>query len=331
MYKKKWTCEKCGYETNKKQNYETHIGRQAACEKRLSRMNNENDRQNATLAGQNATLMGQNATLQSNNEFNCSSCNKRLSCFKSLNRHLKICKGVNSLQCPTCKRTFSNSGSKSRHMKNVKCELVLTEEQQRIVELEEELKEKNKQLEEARARPTTVIHNNTINNTLNYFNDPSVNYNNYDNLDYGHITKGVFMKVFEECKSAPMFIEELTRLALEPRENRVMLLLDGHRSNRSLVYKDEKEKSKILKDVLDDCLVQTSMFSKKTLKSLHKEGFLNALNGKQNEIISFIQNACETKLSSELKEEFIEECYARLKCLLLDVWEDFRKNVGNIL
>ena len=54
----------------------------------------------------------------------CEKCNKKLSCFKSLNRHLKICKGVNSLQCPTCKKTFSNSGAKSRHIKNVKCEPV---------------------------------------------------------------------------------------------------------------------------------------------------------------------------------------------------------------
>jgi len=38
MYNKNWICKKCGYETNKKQNYETHIGRQKACVKRLLRL-----------------------------------------------------------------------------------------------------------------------------------------------------------------------------------------------------------------------------------------------------------------------------------------------------
>ena len=54
----------------------------------------------------------------------CEKCNKKLSCFKSLNRHLKICKGVNSLQCPTCKKTFTTREGKYKHMKNVKCEPV---------------------------------------------------------------------------------------------------------------------------------------------------------------------------------------------------------------
>jgi hypothetical protein len=271
MYNKNWICKTCGYETNRKQNYDKHNGRQAACEKRKKRLSNETTGQNATLlgqnatllgqnatlAGQNATLAGQNATLQSNNEFNCSVCNKKLSCFKSLNRHLKICKGVNSLQCPTCKKTFSNSGAKSRHMKNVKCELVLTEEQQRIKELEEELEENKKQLEEARARPTTVY--NTTNNNNNYF-DHSINYNNYDNLSVDHITKDDIKRLFNNCRMQyPELSEDVTRMLLKPKENQCIYLPEGQKSNTCAVIKDGVEMRKPLIRVMMDLGVQTAM------------------------------------------------------------------------
>lgn len=62
-------------------------------------------------------------------------------------------------------------------MKSVNCEFVLTEEQQRIKELEEVLKRKNKQLEEKdkqlyeeKSRPTTIYNTTTNNNYFDLFN-----------------------------------------------------------------------------------------------------------------------------------------------------------------
>lgn len=257
---KSFVCETCGYSSNRKYNLELHKRSPNACDKRIKRLNNENSEQNATLMGQNPTLVGQNATLmgqnatlvgqnttlrgqnatlQSNNEFNCSACNKNLSCFKSLNRHLKICKGVNSLQCPTCKKTFSNSGAKSRHMKNVKCELVLTEEQQRIKELEEKLEEKDKQLEEAKSRPTTVY--NTTNNIWNNYFKPDIKYNDYDKLSTEHITNEQIHDMYiENRRYFPDVSEAVTRDLFRIEENRCIYVPEGQKGSYGIVYKDGK-------------------------------------------------------------------------------------------
>tara|TARA_B100000497_G_scaffold28426_1_gene33402 strand:+ start:693 stop:1721 length:1029 start_codon:yes stop_codon:yes gene_type:complete len=339
MYNKNWICEKCGYETNRKQNFETHIGRQVACEKRLKRLNNEPLCQNVNPSGQNVNPSGQNVNPYDITFFNnCKYCNKTLSSKRSLERHQKTCKGVHSLQCPTCKKTFTTREGKYKHMKNVKCELVLTEEQQRIKELEEELKEKNKQLEEERARPTTVYNNttnnttNTTNNTLNYFNDPNVNYNNYDNLDYGHITSDEVREMIEENPYFPEFIENLFREALIPKENQVMVLPEGHKSNRLIVYKDKKELSKLIMDVLMNCLVQTCKYVRNIAKKFYKEGYWNSSNAEQNEFFFNMRDACKAKmvLDINLQPDFMKESVMRLKNVLLDTMIEQIRNFQNV-
>ena len=336
---KTFICKTCGYSSNRKYNLELHQRSPNACEKRLNRLNNETDGQNPTLVGQNATLIGQNATLmgqnptlmgqnatlrgqnatlQSDNEFNCNVCNKKLSCFRSLNRHLKICKGVNSLQCPTCKKTFSNSGAKSRHTKNVKCELVLTEEQQRIKELEDELeeereklKEKDKQLEEERARPVTVY--NTTNNT--YF-DHSINYNNYDNLNLEHITKDDIKRLFNKCRMQyPELSEDLTRMILRPKENQCIYLPEGQKSNTCAVIKDGIEMRKPLIRVLMDLGVQTAtLIRDSNVIVRNKKDIVN------NQFWADNRNACGLNISDiEYMTDNDKEIVQRNKNIVLDM------------
>ena len=82
-------------------------------------------------------------------QHNCKYCNKTLSSKSYLMKHEKTCNGLNSLQCPTCKKVFSSRFTKYEHMKNVKCEFVEIKDEKDILieELEEVLKEKDKQLE----------------------------------------------------------------------------------------------------------------------------------------------------------------------------------------
>ena len=328
---KSFVCETCGYASNRKYNLELHQRSPNACEKRLKRLSNETAGQNATLMGQNTTLMGQNATLvgqnatlQSNNEFNCGACNKKLSCFKSLNRHLKICKGVNSLQCPTCKKTFSNSGAKSRHMKNVKCELVLTEEQQRIKELEDELeeereklKEKEIQLEEARSRPTTIYNTtNTTNTTNNNYFDHSINYNNYDNLSVDHITKDDIKRLFNNCRMQyPELSEDVTRMMLKPKENQCIYLPEGQKSNTCTVIKDGVEMRKPLIRVLMDLAVQAGVLIRDSnVIERNKKDVIN------NQFWADNRNACGLNISDiEYMTDNDKEIVQRNKNVVLDM------------
>ena len=181
----KYTCNKCSYKTNRKWSFEDHISRPSACEKRLKRLSNDTRvNQNGQFVNPGGQIVNQNgqfvnpggqivnprgqlrnpdenidnATIKILNK--CNKCNKILSCKKSLARHEKNCNGDNPLQCSICKVCFTTRQGKYKHMKNVKCELVLTEEQQRIKELEEQLEESESKRIEAKIKinqPSIII------------------------------------------------------------------------------------------------------------------------------------------------------------------------------
>ena len=323
MYNKKWICKKCGYETNRKQNYETHIGRQAACEKRLKRLNDETlcqtvnekghfvnaDCQNVN-ADVNVGCQNVNVTIEHSNK--CKKCNKILSSKRNLERHEKNCSGVDPLQCSICKVYFTTRQGKYQHMKNVKCELVLTEDKQRIKELEEELEEKNKQLEEERARPTTIY--NTTNNN-NYF-DHSINYNNYDNLSVDHITKDDIKRLFNNCRMQyPELSEDLTRMLLKPKENQCIYLPEGPKSNTCAVIKDGIEMRKPMIRVLMDLGVQTGILIRDSnVIERNKKDVIN------NQFWADNRNACGLNISDiEYMTDNDKEIAQRNKNIVLDM------------
>ena len=206
-------------------------------------------------------------------------------------------------------------------MKNVKCELVLTEDQQRIKELEEELKEKEKleeklkekekQLEEAISRPTTIY--NTTNN--NYF-DHSINYNNYDNLNVEHITKEDIKRLFNKCRMQyPELSEDLTRMILGPKENQCIYLPEGQKSNTCAVIKDGIEMRKPLIRVLMDLGVQTAMLIRDSnVIERNKKDVVN------NQFWADNRNACGLNISDiEYMTDNDKEIVQRNKNIVLDM------------
>jgi len=325
MYNKKWICKKCGYETNKKQNYETHIGRQAACEKRLKRLNDETLCQNVANMGvsvtpecQNVANMGVSVTpecqtvAQNKATFNCMKCNKKLANKRNLERHLVVCKGfhVNSLECSICRITFLNRSAKSRHIKAGNCIPFKDDKDSRIKELEEELEEKNKQLEEERARPTTIY-----NTTNNYF-DHSINYNNYDNLSVDHITKDDIKRLFNNCRMQyPELSEDVTRMLLKPKENQCIYLPEGQKSNICAVIKDGVEMRKPLIRVLNDLGAQTAILIRDSnVIERNKKDVVN------NQFWADNRNACGLNISDiEYMTDTDKEIAQRNKNIVLDM------------
>jgi len=246
-----FVCETCGYLSNRKYNLELHQRSPNACDKRLKRLSNESICQNVVQNGHYVNPSGQNV-VQNGHNVNPSGQNVRPSgqivntndktisnnC-KYCKRHQKTCKGVHSLQCPTCKKTFTTREGKYKHMKNVKCELALTEEQQRIKELEEELEENKKQLEEARARPTTIY--NTTNNTWNNYFNPDIKYNDYDKLSTEHITNEQIHHMYiENRRYFPDVSEAVSRDLFRIEANRCIYVPEGQKGSYGIVYKDGK-------------------------------------------------------------------------------------------
>ena len=73
---------------------------------------------NVDIQNTNDKIQNTNVNIQNTNVNKCIKCNKILSCKSSLNRHLKICKGVtNVLECHYCHKILSHSSSKSQHLK----------------------------------------------------------------------------------------------------------------------------------------------------------------------------------------------------------------------
>ena len=257
----KYLCKHCGYETNRKWSFEDHNSRPSACEKRIKRLQIKCFPQDVNLTVDptpqdvdptpqdvNSTVdpTPQNVYLDNKNNFKCEFCDKELCSLWNLKRHIITCKKVDSLQCPACKKTFTSRQGKYKHMKSVKCELVLTEEQQRIKELEEELeeereksKEKDKQLEEARTRPTTVY--NTTNNIWNNYFNPDIKYNDYDKLSTEHITNEQIHHMYiENRRYFPDVSEAVSRDLFRIVENRCIYVPEGQKGSYGIVYKDGK-------------------------------------------------------------------------------------------
>ena len=237
MYKKNWICIKCDYNTNKKQNFEKHISRLTACEKRLKRHDKIH---------------------------NVVSCSPK--CSPNVVPNVVLCSPVvksnvstsinsNSFQCQTCQKVFSCRQNKYRHIKAGKC-ISIKDKDKQIEELKQQLKEEKQKIKE------DVITKSTINNyniTNNYF-DHSINYNNYDNLNLDHITKEDIKRLFNNCRMQyPELSEDLTRMILSLKENQCIYLPEGQKSNTCAVMKDGLEMRKPLIRVLMDLGVQTAM------------------------------------------------------------------------
>jgi hypothetical protein len=333
---KSFVCEICGYSSNRKYNLELHQRSPNACDKRLNRLNNETSNNKVNLNDKKVNPFDNKVSPKVNPDDkkvspkvnpddkslnNCKYCNQIFSSKSYLMKHEKKCNGLNSLQCPTCKKMFGSKQSKYKHMKNVKCELVLTEEQQRIKELEEgkkkleeELKENKKQLEEARSRPTTIY--NTTNNN-NYF-DHSINYNNYDNLSVDHITKDDIKRLFNNCRMQyPELSEDLTRMILKPKENQCIYLPEGQKSNTCAVIKDGIEMRKPLIRVLNDLGVQTAILIRDSdVIERNKKDIVS------NQFWADNRNACGLNISDiEYMTDNDKEIAQRNKNIVLDMCE----------
>ena len=345
---KSFVCETCGYLSNRKYNLELHQRSPNACEKRLKRLNHDTGDKKVNLNDKKVNPGDKKVNPKVNPDDkkvnpkvnpddkspnNCKYCNKIFSSKSYLMKHEKTCNGLNSLQCPTCKKMFGSKQSKYKHMKNVKCGLALTEEQQRIKELEKQLEERDKQLEEkdnqleekdnqleekdnqleeARSRPTTIY--NTTNNN-NYF-DHSINYNNYDNLSVDHITKDDIKRLFNNCRMQyPELSEDLTRMLLKPKENQCIYLPEGQKSNTCAVIKDGVEMRKPLIRVLMDLGVQTAtLIRDSNVIVRNKKDVVN------NQFWADNRNACGLNISDiEYMTDNDKEIVQRNKNIVLDM------------
>ena len=285
----RYSCNHCGYKTNRKWSFEDHISRPMACKKRLIRQRKLTAPENVIPKGNNVIPNGNiNIKLQPN--------------IKN-NNH--------SLQCPFCKITFANRSGKSRHIKAGNC--VSYKKDKEIEELKQQLEESEAKRKEVEKSKTTVNYNITNNN--NYF-DHSINYNNYDNLSLEHITKEDIKRLFNNCRMQyPELSEDLTRMILIPKENQCIYLPEGQKSNTCAVMKDGIEMRKPLIRILMDLGVQTAMLIRDSnVIEKNKKDIVN------NQFWADNCNACGLNISDiDYMTDTDKEIVQRNKNIVLDM------------
>ena len=183
-----YICHRCGYTASQRINLRHHLNRKKICKPILGDISIEEIKkhynfeiteipQNNTNLPQNNTFIPQNNT----KENKCKYCNKILSRYDSLNRHMKTCK------------------------KKQETEAL-------VINQEEEIRKMKLEIQELKKKSTTT-NNNNINNTTtnnNINNSKNIIINNYGDENIKHIKSKDFAGLLNGIYNAvPKLIEKI--------------------------------------------------------------------------------------------------------------------------
>ena len=146
----------------------------------------------------------------------CIKCQKTLSSKSSLQKHMKICKGVsNSLECYLCHKVFSTPGNKSRHMKICKGSTDLTTTPS-IIDQSQTAEVINNNIDNSTNTTNNTTNNNNnitnnIHNTIVMYNDQNIEFKD------DHITKKDLKRIFNGA--SVQTIQAISQYALKLLEN----------------------------------------------------------------------------------------------------------------
>jgi len=245
-----YLCHRCGYNTNRRSNIIQHLNRKKVCKPILGDISIEDIKkhynleinkipQNTTFLPHNTIFLPQNTTLLPHNitkENQCKYCNKILSRYDSLNRHMKICK----------KKKDSET-------------LVIKQEeeiQQMKLEKNNEIKELKEMVEKllVENKGNTNISDNRISNSNNTIHN-TININNYGDENIKYITSDYILNLlkFKPAKAIPELIKH-THFNDEHPENQ-NIKITNKKGSHIKVRKNNKwelqNKEETLSDLID--------------------------------------------------------------------------------
>lgn len=188
-----YICPNCCYSTHKKSNYQSHINRKFSCiTTNQIDVNNKIDDENNKINDVN------NKINDENNKIVCGKCEKQFKSSATLKGHLKICKGVHSLQCPTCKKQFAYQQQKHYHTKNVKCTPCETTTCSTINNVNNTTNNNTTN--------NNIINNITNNNTQQHFH---IHLNTFGNENYEYLQSNILQQLVGNRETVKNLIEQI--------------------------------------------------------------------------------------------------------------------------
>jgi hypothetical protein len=220
----------------------------------IQNTNDDIQNTNDKIQNTNDDIQNTNDKIRNTNDDKCIKCNKILSCKSSLNRHLKICKGVtNVLECHFCHKILSHSSSKSQHLKICKSKIITINNTN-----------------------NNTTNNNTTNNNINNTINGNITTNNITNntivfnlesskkieFESAHITLDVIKQLIKDSKTNTLlFLKNYFRKMLE-NNNNICVIKNSLKSNHSKIYNEDKKwvseldrvlYPKLLNDIAEHC------------------------------------------------------------------------------
>ena len=260
-----YTCPRCGFNTNIKTKYVSHLRRKYICKNILSDDNLTNEylkygieekinipkkssknthypkkhpQKILTISSKNTQNNGKICNENNSSEYVCEFCNKKLSSYKNLWRHLK-----------TCKEKIKDDECKQNMTELVK--LLNDELQQCKKELEKrdlELEKRNNQIDELIKK--TGINIGTQNNIQN-----NIQILAYNNSDISHLTDKDYVKCLKHSNFCiPHLIKQIHFNPKKPENHNIYI--SNLKNNYVMIYNGSKwilnDRDESIQNLIDD-------------------------------------------------------------------------------
>ena len=310
------TCNRCGYTTIRKQNLKTHLFKKNTCQTiigmisiydtlkshgfdeeatkyELTHTVNKNNQHKLTKINKNnqqkSTKINKNSTENKISAI-CKFCSKKLSCYKSCNRHEKTCKEKNNIEQQVNDELSIN--------KNIIEQNKILKENNDKLTLQVELLLKNASLTN-----TNISNKNKTNNKTNNINKGTVNnntiINNYGSENIDYITFNRFVKLLETPLSAISKLIELKYFNEKHPENHNIKITNIH-DKFAKIYKDKKWLVSNKKDIIQE-LVENGYADFEEFKDLNEEELTNKIKERYGKMEKYYtENLGELYKQSEM-------------------------------
>ena len=297
-------CANCGFGTNKVWTFNYHLNRKKPCKRREPESTNHDRGENVNPGVENVNPGVENGknvniNVKNVNPYECNKCKKNLSSKRSLICHMKVCKGVHSLQCPTCKIWFSSPQSKSRHIRSAKCkfkddevDVIRQTMQTQIDELKAALEGKQvtnnivvNNHHTTTNHTTTTTNNNTTNltnnltNTTNTTNLTNIQLNNFDKPYCEHLTKEMVGEMYLKAdRELPRMIGEAVRKIYKLPENDTIKFKYGNQAGFANVRQNDEDRILPISEVISTVLSNTTKYCGTKLSECCENGQVRGPN-----------------------------------------------------